>query len=101
MLNLSMPPKVQECITALSAERQRCEGFAVDLQKAEEAGRVAEAEVNEIRGRIAEREAELARGDGAIPLEEFPEDGQLARAQRQQRILDLRLKTARERLQGS
>jgi len=100
-MNLSMPPKVQECISALSAERQRCECFAVDLERTEGAVRAAGAEVEQIRARIAEREAELARGEGVIPLEAFPEDGQLARAERQHRILTLRLNAARERLQGS
>ncbi len=96
-----IPPKIQFVIQALTKQRQRHTEIVAALQAAESEVSKAGQRVSQLRAHIAQREADLAASGAKIPLEPFPEDAELARAEREQRILALRMNAPREQLKAS
>ncbi|MGB9456958.1 MAG: hypothetical protein WCB12_13000 [Bryobacteraceae bacterium] len=92
-------PRVRELVEALHEQRRQHTAILAGVERAEGELRDADAELQNLRTRIAEKEAELARSGAPIPDSGFGEDAQLARAERQRRVLALRLEVPRKKAQ--
>jgi len=97
----TLAPKVRGLLQALSKQHQQHSTMGVELKAAETEAQKATDEVRRLKVQVAASEAELARSGAALPEGPFTEDIQLARAEREQRILGLRAQMQRERLRTS
>lgn len=89
-------PKVREITEALNKARARRAANVAAAEAAEAELREANQATGRIRASIATREAELASTEAPLPAEPFPEDAQLAQAERIGRVRAIRARMARE-----
>ena len=94
-------PEVMGAIQELRAARVAQAGIAAEMQPAESALREAETELQRLRARVAERETALAKSDGPLPVEPFEEEPEIARVERQRRVLAARVELCRQRTRES
>jgi hypothetical protein len=94
-------PEVEELAQRRRALRAGHAGFASELEAAESAFRQIQAEIATLKAALAEREMEAARAGASAPVDGFEEEHQLARAERQGRVAEARVKLCRERAASS
>jgi hypothetical protein len=98
---LVMPPKIESLIEALKGQRSKRDATVAEQEIAAAELRKVDGELGTLRARVAEREVDLARSGAPIPEAPFPEETQLARLEKQRRVLALRRDMVGERLKES
>lgn len=94
-------PEVEQLAQRRRALRASHTSIAGELQEAESAFKQLAAEIAALKARLAEREMEAARAGGSAPADGFEEEHQLARAERQGRVAEARVKLCRGRAASS
>jgi hypothetical protein len=90
-----------EALEGLGAAREMEAAMAAEALSAESGYANIQGELGCLKGRLAEREREVAKTGAPLPIDPFPEEAEIARVDRQRRVVVARLELSRGRLRAA